>query len=227
VIAYGLVRDKHKPPNWALEVGFPWSRETDTVFTLQTSSNIPALAFDNADPSGRWLYSCSINGRTFKWDLHMRVAVAVYQMGWCASAVSPSAAPGFGGPGFTCACEDAGTMLHGAWGALPLDTRAAHEMTPTEENSSLEPKLIAHYIQDISVHKKRFTVKKTWVPVGACVSTSDDEVSESENEGMQVSDTHRRRIKPQRQYKQPYCKIIGTGVLPVFSSGDDRVRLPK
>jgi WD40 repeat protein len=226
VIAYALARDEHNPQNRAPKVDFPWSRETDTVFRLHTCSNTPALAFDNADPSGRWLYSSSIDGRTFKWDLHTRAVAAVYQMGWCANVASPSTTPGSGGPGFTCACEGAGTIRHGAWGAMPLDTRAAHEMTLTEENSSLEPKPIKHYIQDISAHKKRFTIRKTYLVNRIYASTSDYEVSESENEETQESKRHRRLINP-RQSMQLYCKIVGSGVSPALSIGDHRVRLPK
>jgi hypothetical protein len=201
VIAYALARDEHNPQNRAPKVDFPWSRETDTVFRLHTCSNTPALTFDNADPSGRWLYSCSIDGRTFKWDLHTRALAAVYQMGWCASAASPSTTPGFGGPGSTCACEGAGTILHGAWGAIPLDTRAAHKMTYTEE-SNLDPVTDKPCFRDMSAHTRRFTAQKRYGPTGVYASTSDDG-------------------------KPPYLKIMHLEASPAFSNEDYPVRLPK
>jgi hypothetical protein len=219
VIAYALAEDKHNSQKRVPAVGFPWSRKTDTVFTLKAWSNIPALAFDNTDPSGRWLYSSCIDGRTIQWDLHRRLEAATFQMGWCASAVSASMRPVYGSYGFTCACTDAESILHGAWGAIPLDTRAAYEMTHTEEQSSLQPKSIEPCFKDVSARSRCFTAKKRWGPTGVYASTTDDEVSESENEEMGNTETHQRRIKPRRQSKQPYCKII--------DAEDTFVRIPK
>jgi hypothetical protein len=114
---------------------------------------------------------------------------------------------------------EAGVVLHGAWGAMPLDTRAAYEMKHTEEESSLQPKFIMPCFKDVSARSKRFTAKKRWGPTGIYASTTDDEVSESQDEEMGYAQTHQRRIRPRRQRKQPYCDVM--------DAAHTRVRSPK
>jgi hypothetical protein len=53
------------------EIGdFPHPRRRDHVITLRASTNIPAVSFDQGDPSGRWLFSSSIDGDNHLWDLY-------------------------------------------------------------------------------------------------------------------------------------------------------------
>jgi hypothetical protein len=89
VIAYALTGDKNPhqvdpPAQIESRPLFPHSRRTESVFTLEAQNNIPALAFDNNDPLGRWLYSSGVDGQTIQWDLHKITKAATYQMGWCA-----------------------------------------------------------------------------------------------------------------------------------------------
>ncbi|CAO2648254.1 Nn.00g075210.m01.CDS01 [Neocucurbitaria sp. VM-36] len=138
---------------------FPSPRRQDHIFTLTAENNIPAVSFNNNgdDPSGRWLFSSSIDGKTSIWDLHHHRPLArCIQLGWCASTKSSTAAPWLE-PG-QCMCLDHTSYPHGAWGATMLDTRAAYELSPGEEESILEPSQIAPCFKDVSEHKKQFTI---------------------------------------------------------------------
>jgi hypothetical protein len=181
VIAYALSEDEKAtqdaPAHLETLSSFPQSRRTESIFILEAQNNIPALAFDNNDLSGRWLYSSCIDGQTIQWDLHKRARAVTYQMGWCASGVSSLSMPEYESHGFSCSCDDAGSVLHGAWGSMPVNTHAAYEMT-LEEERTLEPKPIKPYFTDVSSHKRQFAVgKRIGPPGGSYVSTSDDELS--------------------------------------------------
>lgn len=136
---------------------YRYSRKEDLTFELWCETNIPAVSFNNTgdDPSGHWLISCSIDGATTVWDLHTPAApYAVFRFGFCASALNPSSAPRLG-PG-QCACIDSGNVPHGVWGALPLDTRSAYEIT-VQELDSLQPSIIEPCFKIFSRQGKQFT----------------------------------------------------------------------
>jgi hypothetical protein len=168
----------HLSPNNELVFDFPYSREKDHVFTLAAETNIPALSFNNTgeDPSGRWLFSSSIDGKTILWDLHPKKRAAVLQMGWCRGTKTTTTAP------TTCLCPGRMNVIHGAWGTIPLDTRAVQEISP-EEEATLESDLILPCFTDISTHKNEFKLpSKPKSPHNA--STDSESDSGSEDEGM-------------------------------------------
>ncbi|KAF1844902.1 uncharacterized protein K460DRAFT_100437 [Cucurbitaria berberidis CBS 394.84] len=144
---------------------FPSPRQKDHVITLTTESNVPSVSFINNgdDPSGRWLISSSIDGKTLIWDLHhpetpagTQMPARTIQLGWCASAMVPTTAPHLD-PG-ECLCMDHSNYPHGAWGAMMLDTRSAYEMSAADE-STLKPHKTAPCFADFTMYKHRFTVK--------------------------------------------------------------------
>lgn len=74
----------------------PSGERPHRVITLAGDTNIPTVAFDNTgcDPSGRWLISCLINGKTLLWDLREPQRPArVIQIGCCIDALNPQMAP--------------------------------------------------------------------------------------------------------------------------------------
>ncbi|KAI8943651.1 hypothetical protein NX059_001636 [Plenodomus lindquistii] len=135
-------------------------RNKDFEFELVAETNIPAVSFNNTgdDPSGHWLFSCSIDGAMKAWDLHNPHAPhAVFRLGYCTSATlltNRLSAPRVG-PGL-CACSQSGNIPHGVWGALPLDTCAAYEISP-QERDSLEISSEEPCFKVISPRKERFT----------------------------------------------------------------------
>jgi hypothetical protein len=192
IIAYALAgpvnepeaSDSDVPESLSSMPNFPYSRQEENIIILEAHTNLPALSFDNNgdDRSGRWLFSSSIDGKTTLWDLRERKAARIFQLGWCASSKSPSDVPEYGPYGSQCDCIDRTNVIHGAWGAMMLDTRSAYEMTPMEE-LTLEPKNMAPCFRDVSAHKKRFTVQKhsPYVPYMPS-SESEDELSDIEVE---------------------------------------------
>lgn len=163
---------------------FPFSRQNETVFHLSTTNNLPSLSFYHT--SGRWLLSSCIDGKTILWDLHTRQEAATYQFGWCKSAKDVSSPPGYGLGGFTCACPAASNVLHGAWGTIPLDTRSAYYLSPTEEQA-LEPKDVPECFRDVTAQMKRFTAK-TYDPHMIVSSESENETSDSDDEETNSSE---------------------------------------
>ena len=53
---------------------FPSPRKRNHTIVLKGKSNIPSISFNNTgeDPTGRWLSSGSIDGKTMLWDLHKK-----------------------------------------------------------------------------------------------------------------------------------------------------------
>lgn len=130
-----------------------YTRKEDRAFDLLGETNIPAVSFNNTgdDPSGHWLFSCSIDGATTAWDLHVPILpYAVFRFGFCANAYAPSNAPRL------CICVDSGNVPHGVWGALPLDTRSAREIS-VQERDSLRPHNDEPCFRTICPPSKRFT----------------------------------------------------------------------
>jgi hypothetical protein len=128
--------DASTSPALDLANDFPSPRRKDHVFNLKARTNIPAVSFDNSgdDQAGRWLFSTAIDGKVMIWDLHYLGNLArILQLGWCVSTQQPSKAPevitGY------CACPDRANVAHAAWGAIMLDTRGAHQVSPSEELS--------------------------------------------------------------------------------------------
>jgi hypothetical protein len=80
VFAYGLANPSDitdpktfRPESLAsgeVEVDFPHPRWRDHAITLQATTNIPAVSFDQGDHLGRWLFSSSISGENHLWDLY-------------------------------------------------------------------------------------------------------------------------------------------------------------
>jgi len=140
------------------------SRKEDHMFALSADTNIPAVSFNNTgdDPTGHWLFSCSIDGKTMLWDLHKPGRPsAVFQIGWCASAHGPSSAPRQG-HGW-CACQDSGSVPHGIWGALPLDTHSAYEVS-AKERDAMGVRMAEPCFEDVTEQKKWFSVEAMMPP---------------------------------------------------------------
>lgn len=138
-----------------------YSRKEDLMFELSADANIPAVSFNNTgeDPTGHWLFSCSIDGKMMLWNLHKPGPPSVvFQIGWCASVQNPSSAPrrehGW------CACQDSGSVPHGIWGALPLNTHAAYEISP-EERDAIEVHMVEPCFEDVTEQKNCFFVGET------------------------------------------------------------------
>ncbi|KAL6153921.1 Mitochondrial DNA replication protein yhm2 [Exserohilum turcicum] len=187
VIAYALAQDtdeldtlKDNCESSRCIPQFPFWRQTETVFTLSATNNLPALSFYHN--SGRWLLSSCIDGKTTLWDLHTRRAAVTCQLGWCISAKDLSSPPSYGSRGFTCACPAASNVLHGAWGTMVLDTRSAYYLPP-EAEQSLGSRDVSDVFRDVSAQKKRFTVenRSTRIPYME-LSESEDELSDFEDE---------------------------------------------
>ncbi|KAF2855153.1 hypothetical protein T440DRAFT_386704 [Plenodomus tracheiphilus IPT5] len=146
------------PGNLDIHTGEPqYSRKADLSFELQCETNIPAVSFNNTgeDPSGHWLFSCSIDGVTAVWDLHKPDApCTVFRFGFCSSVLNPASAPRVA-PG-QCVCVDHGHVPHGVWGALLLDTRSAYEMT-IQEHDSLEPCMVEPCFKLITRQRREFS----------------------------------------------------------------------
>lgn len=162
---------------------WPSLRRRDHTIILRAETNIPAIAFNNNgdDPTGRWLFSSSVDGKTLLWDLHHTGSPArVIQVGWCASTQSPRKAPSTI-PGY-CDCPDKSNIPHACWGAMFLDTRSASEMSPTEE-LTLESQEIPSYFRDMTGSNKRFKLKATanwpnyWPPNTEEMSSDEDDGS--------------------------------------------------
>lgn len=137
-------------------------RKEDLVFELSADNNIPAVSFNNTgdDPTCHWLFSCSIDGKTILWDLHKPgKPSAVFQMGWCASVSNPSSAPA-PGPG-RCACEDCRSFPHGIWGAYPLETQSAYEVSTEERGGSMESRMVEPCFEDVTEQRNWFAAETT------------------------------------------------------------------
>jgi hypothetical protein len=188
VIAYALATDEDEPctsessgSELSLEDDFPSPRRRDHVLTLRSSHNIPSVAFNNnaEDPDGRWLFSTCISGEVVLWDLHDPDARArMFEMGWCINALHSDRAPRRH-PG-ECFCGNAGALPHGAWGAMFLDPRSAHEIEPPDERpetTSTEP-----LFEDAGYQKERFRFESGTLSE-AEFDVDDDESDGDGNEG--------------------------------------------
>lgn len=203
VFAFALIRPSqnmndlgstgNKPP--VSNRAFPnlsFIRQQDRVITLRASTNIPAVSFNNngSDPSGRWLSSSSLDGKTILWDLHHPQAPArVIQLGFCASVRYPNQAPTL--PPGRCHCQKSSTFPHGAWGTVFLDPRSAYDDTIVEESTPVQ---IAPCFQDISAQKAGFSVKHKFdnFPIAGIQGSESFEeesssmvLSEAESEGSE------------------------------------------
>lgn len=203
VLAYALVQSDDFPKHSSTsnsrnsddpvlqKPGLPFFRRREHTFTLMANTNIPSVSFNNNgdDPSGRWLFSSSIDGKTIIWDLHHPGQLTrVIQVGWCASTESPTQAPG-PGPG-QCACHDRGNVAHGAWGAVLLDARSAYEIDSIEQ-LSLGSHRIAPCFRDITESKEGFHVKSMNARIHGLPDewdSSSDEVEGSSNMAMSISE---------------------------------------
>lgn len=173
--------ESYSPTNNMLD--FPSPREHDHIITLRAGHNVPAVSFNNnaEEPNGRWLFSTCITGEIELWDLHnlSRLPARKFEIGWCAD---PSDAPRsrLG----RCGCLNADSHPHGAWGAMFLDPRSAHEMpAPLEVDEDEEEDSGPPYLQQVGGQKERFAprVVDTWV---ARVTSHNDPVSSASSEMM-------------------------------------------
>jgi hypothetical protein len=180
---------------------FPSPRKRDHVITLRANHNVPAVSFNNTDkdPDGRWLFSSCINGEVGLWDLHdTNVSARIFEMGFCASAVSSERAPrtSLG----RCNCWNAGAYPHSAWDAIFLDAQSAHEISSSDEQ--MEPMRPAPFFEDAGKQKTRFRSKMRHTLSGGEVtdvhdygmSASDSEMVLSENDPESVDDESMENI---------------------------------
>lgn len=125
------------------DMSIPDSGRPHRVITLLAHSNIPSVSFDNhgTDPSGRWLFSCVIDGKAHLWDLQRpHVPARTYQLGCCLITRDPTRAP----PPH-CPC---GQYAHGVWGAMFLDPRASHRCTEVKDAFGVVPRRFRPYFLD-------------------------------------------------------------------------------
>jgi len=142
VIAYALTKSHGRNTSGSKsssaddEAGdFAYSREKNRVFVLSGSQNIPAVSFDNtgADPDGRWLLSCSINGEVHLWDLyHPDSPAQTITMGRCTGVTDPHIYPST-----WCTCPDRAVLPHAGETSLFLSCK--HVLFPRyiEHNNSI------------------------------------------------------------------------------------------
>ncbi|KAF2736808.1 hypothetical protein EJ04DRAFT_575030 [Polyplosphaeria fusca] len=107
-------------------------RHTDRTITLISGSNVPSVSFNNngSDPTGRWLFGSSIDGKTTLWDLHdPDDPTRTFQLGRCVGASNPKRAP----VDAECTCSDRHHIPHAAWDALFIDPRACRSATSQVE----------------------------------------------------------------------------------------------
>ncbi|KAL1795771.1 hypothetical protein ACET3X_005995 [Alternaria dauci] len=173
----------------------PHNRQTDDVFTLSATNNIPALSFYGN--SGRWLLSSCIDGKTSLWDLHSREEVATFQLGWCASASDLSTPPRYFRHRFLCECSAAQNILHGAWGTIALDTRSAYELSSVEESS---PAAITADFLDITNQKERFRVSnRAYLSESSDSDYDSDDTDDADDEDDGTDE---------EQSAQPFAQLI-------------------
>ncbi len=165
------------------------SRESDDIIVLRADSNTPAVAFNNTgdDPTGRWLISSSIDGKTMIWDLHgiphrTRLARTI-RLGWCASKNPSMPAPRLG-PGF-CSCIDRSSFPHAGWGAMALNIQSAYEM-PHAEAMLQRPELVAPCFMDITRDVLRFTIRLDSPFIGPPSLTMDDTPDDEDNDNNEM-----------------------------------------
>lgn len=91
------------------------------------------------------------------WDLFSKQEVATFQLGWCASASDLSTPPRYTSHGFSCDCPAAQDVVHGAWGAIALDTRSAYEL-PVGDDLHIDSEGNSNDFTDVSDQKKLFRV---------------------------------------------------------------------
>jgi hypothetical protein len=166
---------------------FPAPRKREHVITLRAGHNVPSVSFNNnnEDPTGRWLFSTCITGEIELWDLHnpTKQPARKFEMGWCAD---PSQAPRsrLG----RCSCLNADSHPHGAWGAMFLDPRSAHEVPPSSfdeiESTGRKPP----YLEEMGWQKKKFREKSS-VQARRAPAESDELASASSEMMVLESDS--------------------------------------
>ncbi|KAF1918254.1 hypothetical protein BDU57DRAFT_586709 [Ampelomyces quisqualis] len=161
---------------------FPMPRNRDHVITLKSGHNVPAVSFKNnpEDPKGRWLFSTCITGEIELWDLHNPSPhpARKFEMGWCAD---PSQAPR--SRWSRCSCLNASSHPHGAWGAMFLDPRSAHEVSPYSIKEVSSAGREPPYLEDASRQKHGFTEKAA---ARARRALSQDDTMSSDHSEMMV-----------------------------------------
>lgn len=171
------------------EGDFPHPRRRDHVITLTAQTNIPAVSFDNSglDPSGRWLYSSSIDGANHLWDLHQPdVPARILELGHCVSVKDPTTVP------TPCRCRNRESVPHAAWAALFIDPRSCHQCTSFKEALGPGfgpdgPTQIAPCFWDNTELKPRFTTRQSG-PFPGFLGQNDDSSSDGSDD-MPLSDT--------------------------------------
>lgn len=110
------------------EKGLPSHRNSEHTIILQANSNIPAVSFDNTDPSGRWLMSNTIDGRVHLWDLFRPQQPArMITLGSCVSVQNPTIQPKI------CQCPNRTSVPHAVWAAMFIDPRYCHPTNSLQE----------------------------------------------------------------------------------------------
>lgn len=168
---------------------FPSPRQEDHIIVFSADTNIPAVSFNNNgdDPTGRWMFSCSIDGKVLLWDLHNRASrPRSFQMGQCVSATLATKAPKLG-PG-QCRCHDRMNVPHGAWAAMFLNVQSAYEISPSEAARTLQPAGLSPCFLDVTTHKFRFTVRGAGPGLSVDIVGTTSEATEDESDmAMSIS----------------------------------------
>ena len=139
VIAYALVGTTDSSETSNLDddgtPDYPTRRQRDHVITCSAQSNIPSVSFDNSgrDPSGRWMFSSCIDGRSLLWALHQNdhpgpiLAQEIFVV-FCAG--ENYVRPVYGG---NCGCSQYRRIPHAIWATLFLDPQSFHQTYRDEE----------------------------------------------------------------------------------------------
>ncbi|KAF2119167.1 hypothetical protein BDV96DRAFT_372352 [Lophiotrema nucula] len=139
--------------NDSLTGDFPFPRRKDHILTLRAQTNIPSISFDNndTDPTGRWLFSSTIDGKTILWDLHNPEQPArILQLGHCVNVDDPCSRPTE-----TCRCPDRDSLPHAAWHAMFVDPRSCRKSPSFQDAFGVEPTERAPCYWDITSSKPR------------------------------------------------------------------------
>ncbi|KAF2652427.1 hypothetical protein K491DRAFT_760368 [Lophiostoma macrostomum CBS 122681] len=112
-------------------------------------TNTPWVSFNNtgSDPEGRWLFSGSIDGRTWLWEIRRSQAPRVIQIGECPWAMDPAEAPGD-----NCRCEGLRRpgsirtpVSHAVWAAMFIDPRSCRWSASEEDAFGMAPEKLREH----------------------------------------------------------------------------------
>jgi hypothetical protein len=148
VIAYALVGS----PDANIDIetpDFPCPRRRDHTLTCTAGSNIPSVSFDNTgcDPTGKWMFSSSIDGKSLLWNLHTVQSkaspVRAIELGYCDRHLQ------------ICICPDSSMVPHAVWATMLLDPQSFRQSYDVREAWGGHPKQRSRRFQVLSSPRRR------------------------------------------------------------------------